>query len=539
MMPATARTIRPRARRKLLAAGIGAAMAAAAVPAGGATAGTPREAAPCSLVQPCRLSVGLEPSFSPSRPILTPDGDTAVFVHMAQDRETLSLYSVPVRGGADPVRLDPPHAPPIGQPQVSPDGTRVLYLSEGPQGSALYSVPITGPASAAVLLSPNVQGEPQISLDSRLVAFQTATARVRAVPLAGPRGRGVNLTGPGTNSFGLSTNSKNLVYTAAGPEGGGRELLRVPLTLHPDPGRPPDRLSGPMAPGGNVHSFRLPAGVGPVVYSADQDTPGVRELFSVGFGGGRRTKLNVPIPPGWGVGGAGDDPSNRFSLGYGISPDGRRVVYTIRLDGEPRVNALFSVPSRGPATLSRRLDIDTPNTLPESFLVTPGSRRMVYLVEDANAGPDNAFSVPIGGPAGARVKVSAGGRLGSFIQVSPNGERVVSRMQILNEEAVLSGPADEEFPSPDMIRLNGSERPVGSVAFDPRSQRVAYIAKSAAGTDLFSSALEVRSRVNLTVTLNAAPARLAVSDQHAVYYALVAADSYQLYSSRLVPGSSG
>lgn len=535
------------ARKVVVAAMLGASLAAA--PPGVPAVGFPAEAAlaqppaPCSSVQPCRLSTGLPPSYNGPRPILTLDGGTVVFEHVADAGNIRELYSVPVRGGANPVRLDPPQAPPseTGLINITPDGQRVLYIAESTQGRALFSVPINGPASAAVRLSPAILGKFKISPDSRLVTFQSTTSRVRAAPVAGPESLAVPLTRTATSTFEISSNSRNLVYIADGA-GGEPELFRVPLTLNPDPDQQPTSLSGPMIEGGYVHTFRLPAGDGPVVYSAVQETPDIRELYSVGFGGGNRTKLNVPLPPSWrvGVGAQSSHPSG-FHSGYGISDDGRRVVYGIRSIDDPTQHQLFSVPTTGPASASRRLDVTTPGTSPATFHITADSRHVVYPVSDAHAGPARTFSVPIDGPAAARVPVNPGDDEGDFVQISPDGQRLVFRMLILNQNAALSAPVDDAFPSPDMVRLNGAERLKGSVEFDPLGQRVAYVAQEGTGGhDVFSSALESQSRFNLTATLNAdLIAFLQVSVQHAVYWAEVSDDGYQLYSSRLVPGTSG
>jgi dipeptidyl aminopeptidase/acylaminoacyl peptidase len=357
--------------------------------------------------------------------------------------------------------------------------------------------------------------------------------------VAGPESLTVTLTRTSTHGFDISSNSRNLVYIADGVDG-ERELFRVPLTLNPDPDQQPTPLSGPMVEGGGVHSFRLPAGDGPVVYSAAQETPNIRELYSVGFGGGNRVKLNVPLPPGWRVGIASDHPHG-FQGGYGISRDGRRVVYGIQSIGDPTQHRLHSVSTTGPASASRRLDVTTANTSPSDFHITADSRHVVYPVADRNGGPARAFSVPIDGPADARVQVSAGGDDGDVVQISPDGQRVVFHMPILNQDAALSSPVDEPFPSPNMVRLNGAERLTGPVVFGPLSQRVAYTANAVSGeTDVFSSALGSQSRFNLTATLTAdLIASLQASDQHAVYSAHVSDDGYQLYSSRLVPGTSG
>lgn len=497
---------------------------------------------PCSLVQPCRLDEGMPASFSPQRPTLSPDGDTAVFTHRKTGNSEIELYSVPVRGGADPVRLDSPRAPVTGKSLITSDSRRVLYLSQRPAGLALFSVPINGPASAAVRIAPSVLGgsaSVQVTRNSRLVVVLTATRRVRAVPVAGPERNAAVLTDTGVVEFGVSANSRNVVYSAP-VTGGERELFRVPLTLTPDPGQEPTRLSGPMVDGGGVRSFRLPTGTGPVIYAAAQDAPNRVELFRVGLGGGNRSKLNVAFPTGWQVGTANDHPDD-FKAGYGISPNGLRVVYEIRAIGAPTLHRLYSVPSAGPAGASRRIDVTTPNTGPAIFHITGDSRHVVYPVVDVNAGPERAFGVPIDGPAAARVEVSMGGEDGGFVQVSPDGRRVVSRGPIFAETALLSSPPDEAIPGPSLLRLNGSETPTGSVAFDPLGRRAAYVARVGTGEpDVYSSALESRSRFNLTATLSKDfITNLVASDQHAVYVASDLDDQHHLYSSRLVPGSSG
>lgn len=541
----TTTTTRARVRSSLVATALGVTLAAAP-PAGvaGADSAVGSTAAatppPCSLVQPCRLSTGLPPSPSSHGPILTPDGDTAVFKHTSDDGITSNLYAVPVRGGSDPVQLDLPTADQVSDFEISPDGRRVVYtVGPGAGGeNSLFSVPIDGPASASVRLAAPVQfTSPQISPDSRLVTYRAVLGgRVRAVAIDGPEAASVALTQPGATQEKIRSDSRRLVYLAGPP--GGRELFSVPLTLNPPPVPRPQRLNGPMIEGGQVDSFRLPVGPGPVVYSADQDTQHIRELYSVGFGGGTLTKLNVPLPAGWDVGLKNDHPHG-FESGYGISRDGRRVVYVIQLSCCITVNGLFSVPVTGPTDASRRLDVTAPNTLPALFHITSDSSRVVYAAAEDVGSSDRAFSVPIDGPAGERVRVSTTGEDGAFVQVSPDGQRVVSRTVISNQDVVLSAPVDEPVLGPNLVRLNGPERLTGAVSFDPLSQRVAYVADAVVGEhDVFSSALTSRSRSNLTETLTADFIRLeplGVSDQHVVYSAHVSDDGFQLYSSAMVP----
>lgn len=501
---------------------------------------------PCSAVQPCRLSVGLPASFSPNQIHLTPDGDTVVFDHTAAGGTVRALYSVPVRRGQDPVRLDPPNAPPNeADAVITPDGSRVLYRSERGLNDALFSVPLQGPASATVRLSPGVPAggsAVQVSPNGRLVVHLSATRRIRLTPAAGPESATVVLTRTPVDSFDISADGRSVVYIAAG-EGGAKELFRVPLTLNPDPDQVPTRLNGPLVAGGGVRSFRLPDGPGPVVYSADEERVNIRELYSVSFTGARRTKLNVPLPPGWRVPLPNVDLTD-FHSGYAISPDGQRVTYVIGSSAVFTLYQLFSVPSAGPASASRRLDVTTPDTIPPGFHPTADSSRVVYQVPGDHGGPGRTFSVPIDGPAADRIAVSSFGEDGTFVQVSPggpDGPRVVSRARIFNQDVVLSGPVDEPIFGPGLVRLNGTERLTGGVRFDPTGERVVYVADAdgpGPELDVFSSSLTTSgSRYNLTSTLTADRiAQLHATDQHAVYAANVSDDGYQLYSSPLVPG---
>jgi hypothetical protein len=495
------------------------------------------EPAPCSAVQPCLLSAGLAPSFSPHEAHTTPDGDTVVFVHSADNGNVRQLFSVPVRGGAAPVRLDPTNAPPNRHPvTITPDGRRVLYRSDRTQGQALFSVPVGGPASAAVRLSPAVFSSYQVSPDSRLVVHLSATRRLRVTPVDGPESRTAVLAPTAVDNFGISADSRSVVFIAKG-SGGEHELFRVPLTANPDPDREPTRLSGPVVEGGGVQSFRLPASDGPVVYSAAQDQAGVRELYSVRLGGGGRVKLNPPLRSGWVVAPAND--LLGFAFGYALSSDGRRVVYETRAQSDGLRHELFSVPATGPASASQRIDLDVPDSFPTGFHITADSSRIVYTVTPRNE-PDRAFSVPIDGPADARVAVSSPSELGAVIQISPDGARVVSHAQIFNQDALISGPVDEPVLGPGSVRLNGAEDTDGSVSFDPTSRRVVFVGRegNSAESDVYSSSLtQSGSRFNLTTTLTADHiASLTATDQHAVYATRVGDGGYQLYSSPLVPG---
>ena len=531
------RATRPRAPARIRRVGclatIVALGAAGALAPPNATAAEP--AADCVATRPCLISDGLAPGFGAPRPQLTPDGNTVVFDHAPSANEARQLYSAPVRGGRVPVRLDSANAPPGRQVTITPDGRRVLYLSQRPQGFALFSVPVAGPASDAVRLDPSVLGGFQLSPNGRLVVRRSATGRIRVTPVAGPESRTAVLTPGPVDSFGISGDGRSVVYIAGGA-GGARELFRVRLTLDPDPGQPPTRLSGPMVDGGGVRGFHLPRAGNRVVYHAAQEQRDIAELYSVRLGGTGRVKLNEPLPFAWRVRQRNEDPFG-FQLGYAVSDDGETVVYETSPLGSGTEHELYSVPAEGPASASRRIDIATPDSLPTGFRFA-AQDRLVYMVSP-RGGRDVTYSVPVRGPADARIPVSSSGPDGAFVQVSPDGRRVVSRAVIFNQQAVLSGLVTERVHGPSTVRLNGPERTVGAVTFDPTSRRAAYVGRtSATERDVYSSSLTTSgSRFNLTSGLPSTfvGGVLAVGEQHIVYSVSTGDDSFQLYSSPLVP----
>ena len=111
----------------------------------------------------------------------------------------------------------------------------------------------------------------------------------------------------------ISPNGSRVIYMADQDTNNVFELFSVPIE-----GGQPIKLNPPLAPDGDVSSLPY-IGISPdnslAIYTADQESDEVFELYSVPIEGGPVVKLNAPLVPGGAV------------SHYQISSDSSRVVY--------------------------------------------------------------------------------------------------------------------------------------------------------------------------------------------------------------------
>ncbi len=328
---------------------------------------------------------------------------------------------------------------------ISPDSSRVVYLADQERDTVIevYSVPLVGPAEAGVKLNRDL-------VDGGSVKFFPPDA------------------------VQISADSSRVVYMADQQINGQDELYSVPLS---GPAGLGVKLNGLLTGGGNVMAFRISPDSSRVVYLADQDIDNVYELYSTPLGepaaaGIKLTKLLTVD---------GD------VIDFEVSPDSRWVVYRAYQDHN-ELFELHRVPLMGPTTLGVKIGpllvggVVKPAPF-DAVKITPDSSRVVYIATQLNNGQDELFSVPISGPAGLGVKLNAGlaagGDVTAFL-ISPDSRRVVylANQQAVNVFELFSTPS--EGPASTGIKLNGSLTANGSVkdffGISPDSGRVLYIA---------------------------------------------------------------
>jgi Tol biopolymer transport system component len=339
---------------------------------------------------PTRLNAALAPGGDVISFEVSPDWGSVVY-HAGHD--DYRLYSAPIGGGASVVLEVSPYSH-LGDYDVSPDSTRVVYRSDADEANVfeLFSVPVGG--GARVQLNPALVAggdvvfrQFRIAPDSSRVVYladQDADEvfELWSVPLAG--GAAVKLNGTlvangDMDDFAISADSSRVLYSADEVTNNAFELFDVPLA-----GGPSVRLNSPLPRGRTVTDFLIAPDSKRAVYRADQDTNEVFELYGVTLSTGTITRLHAPLVPR----------TSTLSPGWLVTPDSLNVVVACDLvtDGDVQ---LYSLPfsGTGPRSLSGPL---AGNDV-EAFTVRGG--RAVYIASQAASSVYELFVATFPRPA--------------------------------------------------------------------------------------------------------------------------------------------
>lgn len=440
-----------------------------------------------------KLNVSLLPTEHIVIVQISPDSARVVYgIYFGSGGER--LYSVPIGGPASAgVQLnDPRTAPSVTKAiEISPDSQRVLCVGfAGPPNIfALFSVPIGGPASAAVQLSAPLAANrgissPQISPDSRRAVYgvQRPNSEFFDLYSVAVDGTGApQLLILGASDFRISSDSRRVVALSYNEYIGGSELGSVPIE---GPASAATYINVSLLPGGSTRLFAIDPTDRFVVFSADADGDGGDDLFSVPIDGPPDAvrQISAPITAG------------RVS-NFLISPDGSRVIYRAGRRDNSYID-LYEVPITGPAEASAQVStpIEGYGSVQPNFTISPNSRWVVYLVRYSDRVVE-VYSVSLAEPRRAARKIA-----GPFVEVprgnlgpiSGDSSRVLVMKPTFDSRAAtllsvpLSGPATRATGVGE-VDLEGD---FCGVALTPDSSQALYCAdERAPGVfELFASA---------------------------------------------------
>lgn len=381
---------------------------------------------------------------------ISPDGSRVIYLSEIRRFSEFDLFSVPIPGGI-PTKIAEGVLPINFSTlsnfgfKISPDGSRVVYRGRDVQAGdnvGLFSVPITG--GTPIRLHGDFTGDQESSVFS-------------------------------DRDFEFSPDGTRVVYRV---EASASDTLDEGLFSVPVTGGEPIRLNGDLPEAGRVKAgFKISSDSTRVIYVADQSFLRVDEIFSASITGGESVRLNPEFSP---VG------EFRQVGEFDITPDASRVVYEARQfsSNSSSGGVLFSVPTRGGSAI-RLSQVGSEVFFGDAnFLITPNGESLVYLA-NASRDPHQLFSVPITG--GASIRLDQGEddnfvRIFRDFEITPDGSRVVYVLNNVfsNESQLLS----VQITGGESIVLNQELNPSevfreGRVS--PDGTRVIYLTRLSTG----------------------------------------------------------
>lgn len=443
------------------------ALAATGAPAAGA--------APRDPGRPVRIELGF-PSFTGVRDVqVTPDGTRLLFLADADTNDMFELYSAPIAGGT-PTKLSDALVDfgDVFDFALTPDGATVVYRATQDDFDQveLYAVPVTGGTSTKLntTLQPPIGGVNffAVSPDGASVAyladaFTQDVLEIFVVPIGG--GSSTKVSGSlGSGSAGLlrwTVDASTIVFVARLGAGEPVQLFSVPASG----GILPTQLNPDLPEGATVSDF---AGLTPsdAIYVADQVTDGVRELWRVPIGGGSATRLNPEFPSGGTV------------TSVRLSADATRVAFVADIGGDGQRELLAVAATGGPVATLVAPEVGE-DVLEPTW--TPDGSRVLYTIGDDD-GVVNLGSVRAtgGGQASLNRRLPLGGEVDDVV-VDGQSQRVLYIADQQADQAfgafsapVAGGTAVQLNPPLGEDPVNGND--VRAAEFTPDGRTVILIA---------------------------------------------------------------
>ena len=418
--------------------------------------------------------------------MVDPRGEWVVFVGDIENAGAYAVYSMR-RNGSVLHRLSP-YAPSgeIQNVRLTDDGRRVVYQGDlETDGLAeLWSAPLDGTPASAVKLNLPVIGDgvsgvlPNDAAGRLAYLAETADGTgVWTVPVAGPAGAAVRVD-PGDELGGiyggfLAAEAGRVVLTMFEVATAVTRIWSVPV-------------AGPAASG--LFLFESPPdgctpfvvawspGTTRIAYTLQCDTPvgsRVNQLWSVPIAG--------PAAAAVSLGGSFIEGGSIYTSSP--APDGSRLVFIADKLADERFE-LWSVPITGPAGELVRLNpaLQSLGDV-KSFDIAADSSFVAYIADQSSNEVFRAHAVPIGGPSSESIPLVTGAlsvlRDVTSLAITPNGASVILRADFTVDERfdLYSVPSTGAF-SVNRITNDGLPGPEISVSslwrLHPDGARIAF-----------------------------------------------------------------
>jgi Tol biopolymer transport system component len=256
----------------------------------------------------------------------------------------------------------------------------------------------------------------------------------------------------------------------------------------------PVKLNGALPANGTIYRASFSPDGTSVLYHADQDTQGVVELYIVPAGGGTPLKLNGALQPGGQV----------YELDVDFTPDGSHVLYTAEQDTDDVVD-LYRVPITGGQAQKLNGAHDL-NVLPTDASLSPDGSMVTYSAREF-VGFQELYIASTTGEGAMKLVSHNGGFLEFTENIfSPDGSHVllISDLDTPEQSELYTVPVTGGTPVKlNVPVVPGTLLRLSDVRFTADGSHVLYrtIADGESGRDLFVVPVTGGPSVKLNGTL--------------------------------------
>ncbi len=329
------------------------------------------------------------------------------------------LYSVPIDGSADPVKLNRElsYYEDVLWMEISPDGQRVVYLVDNSFDKLqdLCSVPIGGPREDSTQLGQDLTADRiyknfKITPDSLRVVYVADDVvkgkyelySVRISRSYEPVKISGMVTGFGVKDFAIAPTPgvQKVIFTAYARNNSIVDLFANRIDVDPAPALMVLSAIPYDVDMRQVVDFAFTSDSQRVVYSADQETDTVIELYSTYVSGGMPDKLSGTLGPNVDV--------DRFT----ITPNDLGVVWQTVEGSPPAIYHLYGNYIDGSVVTPVPLDnLPLGRTIKadeyrQYFAVTPNSTVVVYIADQNTLGKNELYGNSTTGGTSTRLSAA-------------------------------------------------------------------------------------------------------------------------------------
>ncbi|RBP51189.1 hypothetical protein [Arenicella xantha] len=359
-----------------------------------------------------------------SSPVITPNGQSVLFLDRPGGGSTTELFSIPIRGGT-PTLLNPSLVTGgnIERFLLTPDGQQIVYLADQlvDNKMELFIMPVTGGVATRLnaFTDSDDVSDFAISLDGHYVIYETNFGAGDLFSLELSTGNIVNLTSglpsafPRISDFKVDPTSRRVIFITFSAGFSRNAIFSVDLD-----GQNRVRLSVDTSDDTAIFSeFLVTGDGGHVVYAiADRFTGQAIELFSVPVDGGLASKSLTPRV-------TRDQSYRRLRL----TPDNAFVILLSNLLSENGSVELLKVPVFTNQPIERLNQVFDNNFSSVNYLeVSPDGRFVVYIADSQVPFQESLFQVSVDGGTPIQLNQPGTGHEVAFnFAVSPDSQWVV------------------------------------------------------------------------------------------------------------------